>query len=82
MSKAAQSPYCDVSDDGWTDLILVNSSEMSILEDPGSFVMLNGPGNIMDRGPDEYYVSVPFNLPRGAQVTEISWKGQVPPKPP
>ncbi|MFH1007512.1 MAG: VCBS repeat-containing protein, partial [Candidatus Latescibacterota bacterium] len=39
-----------------------------------------GPGNIMDRGPEEYYVSNPHELSQGARATEISWEGEVPPK--
>lgn len=37
-----------------------------------------GPGNIMDRGPEEYYISSPFELPEGAGVTKISWEAAVP----
>ena len=29
------------------------------------------PGNIMDRGPEEYYISSPYRLPVGARVTAI-----------
>lgn len=39
-----------------------------------------GPGNIMDRGPEEYYVSSPFHLPQGANVTSISWQAEIPAK--
>ena len=39
-----------------------------------------GPGNIMDRGPEEFYVSSAFRLPVGAHVTRISWEAEVPPK--
>ena len=38
------------------------------------------PGNIMDRGPEEYYTSAPFKLPEGTCVTRISWQAEVPPK--
>jgi hypothetical protein len=38
------------------------------------------PGNIMDRGPEETYVSQPFELPAGATPSAISWEGEVPPK--
>ncbi len=38
------------------------------------------PGNIVDRGPEEYYISAPFQLPVGSKVTGISWQAQVPPK--
>ncbi len=38
------------------------------------------PGNIMDRGPDEYYVSEAFKLPEGCAVTEVSWEAELPPK--
>ena len=33
-----------------------------------------GPGNIMDRGPDEYYISKAFNLPNGLGITKIGWE--------
>jgi hypothetical protein len=39
-----------------------------------------GPGNIGDRGPEEYYTSAPFELPTGAAVERISWNATVPPK--
>ncbi len=39
-----------------------------------------GPGNLMDRGPEEYYLSSPFKLPKGACVREISWRAEVPAK--
>lgn len=38
------------------------------------------PGNIMDRGPEEYYVSCPFKLPGDATVQSISWEAELPPK--
>ena len=38
------------------------------------------PGNLMDRGPDEYYTSAPFELPEGSQVTSISWEAVIPAK--
>ncbi len=39
-----------------------------------------GPGNVRDRGPEEYYTSGPFQLPGGACVTRISWEAEAPPK--
>ncbi|MBI3920108.1 MAG: VCBS repeat-containing protein [Armatimonadetes bacterium] len=39
-----------------------------------------GPGNLMDRGPEEFYVSAPFQLPHGSCVRGISWQAEVPPK--
>lgn len=38
------------------------------------------PGSIVDRGHEEYYESVPFQLPAGARAQEIAWKAQVPDK--
>ena len=38
------------------------------------------PGNIMDRSPEEYYMSVPYKLPADSWVTKISWQAHVPPK--
>ena len=36
------------------------------------------PGSIRDRGPEEYYVSEPFELPPGSRATGISWEAEVP----
>ena len=38
------------------------------------------PGNVMDRGPDEYYTSAPFELPESSSVTSFSWEAEVPAK--
>ena len=38
------------------------------------------PGNIMDRGPNEYYISSPFKLPDSACVMRIRWDAETPPK--
>lgn len=37
-----------------------------------------GFGNQRDRGPEEHYVSAPFELPRGARVRDITWDADVP----
>ena len=39
-----------------------------------------GPGNITDTGPEEHYVSMPFELPEGASVTRLSWQAETPAK--
>lgn len=39
-----------------------------------------GIGNILDRGPEEYYTSRPFALPPGASVTRIAWQATLAPK--
>jgi len=39
-----------------------------------------GPGNIVDRGPEEYYVSQAFELPQGVTGARISWEAELPPK--
>ena len=36
------------------------------------------PGSIVDRGPEELYVSEPFDLPPGEAVHDISWEASVP----
>ena len=36
------------------------------------------PGSILDRGPEEIYVSAPFELPEGGMVTVLSWEARVP----
>ena len=46
---------------------------------PHGMVGVN-PGNIMDRGPDEYYVSAPFELPEGSSAASISWEAEIPAK--
>ena len=38
------------------------------------------PGSLVDRGPDEYYSSAPFELPDGSSVASISWETETPPK--
>jgi hypothetical protein len=38
------------------------------------------PGNVMDRGPEEFYISSPHELPAGAKVTGIEWDADLPPK--
>jgi len=38
------------------------------------------PGNIMDRGPEEYYISAPLELPNDSRITKIQWQGEIPPK--
>ncbi len=35
------------------------------------------PGNAMDRGPEEFYVSVSHELPDGVKVTGISWEADI-----
>ena len=36
------------------------------------------PGSITDRGPEEHYVSLPFQLPPGEVVQDVSWEASVP----
>jgi len=38
------------------------------------------PGNVVDRGPEEYYVSPAMKLPAGAKVTQVSWQAELPAK--
>lgn len=37
------------------------------------------PGNILDRGPEEYYTSAPHELPEGAGIARVSWQADTPP---
>lgn len=37
------------------------------------------PGNIVDRGPEEHYVSSPFKLPGGAWPRKAWWDASLPP---
>ena len=38
------------------------------------------PGNIADRGHEEFYISPPFELPAAARVRRISWQAETPPR--
>ena len=38
------------------------------------------PGNVMDRGPEEFYLSPPFELPGSASVSSIFWEADIPAK--
>ena len=38
------------------------------------------PHSIADRGPEEFYLSAPYELPAGARVTEIAWEAETPPR--
>lgn len=38
------------------------------------------PGNIMNRGPEEYYISVPYKLSHGEFVSKVSWDAEIPDK--
>lgn len=40
----------------------------------------SGTGNQRDRGPEEYYVSPPYELPPGARLRSIAWRATTPPK--
>ena len=53
----------------------------TLLPTSGPYGMVSvGPGNIVDRGPEEYYVSGGFKLPEGAAATAVSWEAEMPPK--
>ena len=36
------------------------------------------PGNIADRGPEEFFVSEPYRVPEGSSVESIRWEGDIP----
>ncbi len=38
------------------------------------------PGNILDRGPEEYYTSIPYFTQKELTVESITWEGNIPPK--
>lgn len=38
------------------------------------------PGNILNRGPEEYYTSAPYCLEKDASIESISWEAEIPPK--
>lgn len=47
----------------------------------GTHAIINtDPGNVVDRGPEEYYISSPYKLPEGAKFKSISWKADLLPK--
>ena len=37
------------------------------------------PGNILDRGPEEFYVSSPIQLPAGCRVSQVAWDAELAP---
>ena len=68
---AVEAVCCDINDDGWTDLVLANASENSVLDDPGSFVVLNGPGGF----PDKPTWKVPTQRAHGVCCADINRDG-------
>ncbi len=42
-------------------------------------MVVPGPGNVMDRGPEEYYMSEPHRRPDQSRPMRISWTADVPP---
>lgn len=38
------------------------------------------PGNLMDRGPEEFYTSNPYELPAGASIRALRWEAELQPK--
>ena len=58
---------------------LVEGSERLPTSGPHGMTAVE-PGNQLDRGDEEYYVSSPHELPKGARATEISWEAEVPAK--
>ena len=39
-------------------------------------MLILDPTNLMDKGPEEYYVSKPYNLPSEMKVSKVSWKAE------
>jgi len=80
----------DFNGDGYLDLVFCNSQNHwerpptyvfgDVLGDPFRGMTAVGPGNQRDRGPEEYYVSAPFELPGEARVTRIEWDAGTPEK--
>ena len=50
------------------------------LPSKGPHGMTLSPGNQLNRGPEEYYQSRPFQMPKGAAVRRVSWQAEVPAK--
>ncbi|MDP6354579.1 MAG: VCBS repeat-containing protein [Planctomycetota bacterium] len=61
----------DLNDDGYADLVLVNASENSIDQDPGSYVYLNGPDGFSDK-PN---LLLPTTRAHGACVGDLNRDG-------
>ena len=38
------------------------------------------PGNIMDRSPEEYYISAPYRVKKASIIDTVSWEGEIPPR--
>ncbi len=38
------------------------------------------PGNIMDRSPNEYYISAPYKIDAGYGISQVYWNGNIPEK--
>ena len=63
----------------WNDPAGFSESRVTTLPTEGPHGISNvEPGSIADRGPEEHYVSEPFQLPPGEAVRDISWEASVP----
>ena len=68
---AAEALACDVVDDGWADVILINSYENAIHLDAGSFVYFGGPGGFSAE-PD---VVIPTRLGWACAIADLDRDG-------
>lgn len=69
------------SDVWWNGPNGFSDQRVSKLPTLGPHAMIGVPtGSILDRGPEEYFISRPFHLPEGARVEKIAWKAEVPPR--
>jgi hypothetical protein len=58
-----------------------NEERVTLLPTAGPHGMVcPGPGNVMDRGAEEYYISELHQLPEGQQASRISWEAALMPK--
>ncbi len=62
---------CDLNDNGWPDILLVNSSENAMHRDPGSFVFRGGPHGFK-REPDQVIAT---RQPWGVSVADLNRDG-------
>ena len=69
--RAVDSLCCDVNDDGYADLILVNSSLSTIVRDSGSYVFLNGPDGL----PKEPSIVIPTARAHGSVCADLNRDG-------
>jgi hypothetical protein len=73
--------HCGYSYVMWNGPDGFSQERMTKLPTMGPHGMMSvDPGNIMDRRPEEFYISSEFELPHGDKVSRISWIAELQPK--